>query len=334
MVEPLEHTQARTPRARAAPARISRRRFLKTLGFSSASMVGLSGYGFAVEPGYRLNVTRYAVSPPNWTPGLNLSVGVIADVHAGGPLMPTERIEAIAERTNALKPDIIVLLGDFTASHKFKTRSVAPAEWAEALSALRAPLGVHAILGNHDWWDDLAAQRSGRGPVEGRRMLERFGIPVYENDVVRLQKSGHAFWLAGLGDQLAFVRAIRRRRWNGRRGVDDLPATLAKVTDGAPVILLAHEPDIFARVPQRVSLTLSGHTHGGQVRLFGYSPRVPSRFGNRFAYGHIVEDDRHLVVSGGLGCSILPVRIGVPPEIVMVDVGGPVDVAGSRDRAA
>ncbi len=71
---------------------------------------------------------------------------------------------------------------------------------------------------------------------------------------------------------------------------------------------------------ERVSLTLSGHTHGGQVRLFGYSPRVPSRFGNRFAYGHICEEDRNLIVSGGLGCSILPVRIGVPPEIVMVDV--------------
>jgi uncharacterized protein len=102
--------------------------------------------------------------------------------------------------------------------------------------------------------------------------------------------------------------------------VDDLEGTLAKVTDDAPVILLAHEPDIFPRVPARVSLTLSGHTHGGQVRLLGYSPMVPSRFGNRFAYGHIVEDGRHLVVSGGLGCSILPVRIGVPPEIVMIDV--------------
>ena len=74
-------------------------------------------------------------------------------------------------------------------------------------------------------------------------------------------------------------------------------------------------------MPDRVSLTLSGHTHGGQVRMFGYSPMVPSRYGNRYAYGHIVEDNRHLVVSGGLGCSILPVRIGVPPEIVMVDVG-------------
>jgi uncharacterized protein len=324
MVRTLERARAHPPNGDGvSPPPISRRRFLKSLGFSSAGMVGLSGYGLAVEPGYRLEVTRYSVRPRNWTAGLNLTVGVIADVHAGGPLMPVERIRAIAARTNALKPDIIVLLGDFTASHKFKTRSVAPAEWAEALSTLKAPLGVHAILGNHDWWDDLAAQRSGRGPVEGRRMLERFGIPVYENDAVRLEKSGHGFWLAGLGDQLAFVKAMRRRprrKRTGPRGVDDLAGTLAKINDTAPVILLAHEPDIFPQVPERVALTLSGHTHGGQVRLFSYSPRVPSRFGNRFAYGHIVEDGRHLVVSGGLGCSVLPVRIGVPPEIVMVDV--------------
>jgi len=309
---------------------MSRRRFLTTLGFSGAGMVGLSGYGLAIEPGYRLNITRYRVSPRNWTPGLDLKVGVIADVHAGGPLMPAERIRAIAEHTNGLKPDIVVLLGDFAASHKLKTHSVAPEEWAEALSALKAPLGVHAILGNHDWWDDLAAQRSGKGPVIGRRMLERFGIPVYENDAVRLEKDGHAFWLAGLGDQLAFVKPLRgrrRRRRGLRRGVDDLPRTLAKITDDAPVILLAHEPDIFTRVPERVSLTLSGHTHGGQVRLFGYSPRVPSRYGNRYAYGHIVEDNRHLIVSGGLGCSVLPVRIGVPPEVVMVDVGAPPQTA-------
>ena len=68
-------------------------------------------------------------------------------------------------------------------------------------------------------------------------------------------------------------------------------------------------------------MTLSGHTHGGQVRLFGYSPIVPSRYGNRFAYGHVVETDRNLIVSGGLGCSIMPVRFGMPPEIVEVVVG-------------
>ena len=299
---------------------ISRRRFLKTLGLSGVGAVGLSGYAAAIEPGYRLNVTRYRVSPSGWSPGLNLSIGVIADVHAGGPLMPAARIRAIAERTNDLKPDLIVLLGDFAASHKFKTRSVAPSEWASALGILTAPLGVHAILGNHDWWDDIAAQRSGRGPVIGRRVLERVGIPVYENDAVRLEKAGRPFWLAGLGDQLALIRGRRKRAWRKFEGVDDLPGTLAKVTDDAPIVLLAHEPDIFPQVPERVTLTLCGHTHGGQVRLFGYSPRVPSRYGNRFAYGHIVEGNRNLIVSGGLGCSILPVRIGVPPEIVMVDV--------------
>jgi predicted MPP superfamily phosphohydrolase len=300
--------------------KITRRRFLKTVGFSGAGVVGLTTYGVAGEASYRLSVTRYRVEPPQWTPGLKLNIGVIADVHAGGPLMPAERIRAIAERTNQLKPDVIVLLGDFGASHKFRTRTVAPEDWAEALSVLKAPLGVHAVLGNHDWWDDLHAQRTGAGPVIGRRVLEAVGIPVYENEAVRLDKGGQPFWLAGLGDQMAFIRGRRKRAWRRFEGVDDLPGTLAKVTDDAPVILLAHEPDIFPRVPERVALTLSGHTHGGQVRLFGYSPRVPSRYGNRFAYGHIVEGNRNLIVSGGLGCSVLPVRIGVPPEIVMVHV--------------
>jgi uncharacterized protein len=300
--------------------KISRRRFLTTLGLSGASMVGLSSYGFAVEANWRLDVTRYRVSPRNWPRDMKLSIGVIADVHAGGPTMPADRIREIVAETNALQPDVIVLLGDFAASHKFKTRSVAPEVWAEALGELKAPLGVHAILGNHDWWDDRAAQRAQKGPVLGRRMLERVGIPVYENDATRLVKDGRRFWLAGLGDQLAFIRGRRKRGTRRFQGVDDLDGTLAKVSDQSPVILLAHEPDIFPRVPDRVALTLSGHTHGGQVRVFGYSPKVPSRYGNRYAYGHVVEDDRHLIVSGGLGCSILPVRIGVPPEIVMVDV--------------
>ena len=137
---------------------------------------------------------------------------------------------------------------------------------------------------------------------------------------MRLTKEGRPFWLTGLGDQLAFFVG-RRRGHRIYKGIDDLPGTLAKVSDDAPVILLAHEPDIFTQVPDRVSLTLSGHTHGGQVRLFGYAPRVPSAYGNRYAYGHIVENNRHLIVSGGLGMSILPVRFGSPPEIVIVELG-------------
>jgi uncharacterized protein len=297
---------------------ITRRRILAGLGASTVAALSAGGYALAVEPMWRLDVTHYSVSPRNWPRDLALKIAVIADVHAGEPLMPYERIRSIAMRANELSPDIVVLLGDFAASHRFRGKPVPPQDWADALSILRAPLGVHAVLGNHDWWDDAAAQRTGKGPVIGRRVLERVGIPVYENDAVRLKKDGRAFWLAGLGDQLAFLGRSGPRR--GIRGVHNLPATLARVTDDAPVILLAHEPDIFVNVPNRVALTLSGHTHGGQVRLFGYSPIVPSIYGNRFAYGHVVEDDRHLIVSGGLGCSMLPVRFGVPPEIVLVNV--------------
>ena len=106
-----------------------------------------------------------------------------------------------------------------------------------------------------------------------------------------------------------------------RIGVDQLDGTLAKVTDDAPVILLAHEPDIVTRVPDRVALTLSGHTHGGQLRLLGWSPVVPSRYGNKYAYGH-VRERCDLIVSGGLGCSIMPLRLGVPPEGVFVTLRG------------
>ena len=115
--------------------RMSRRRFLKTLGVSGAGTLALGGgYGFAVEPLWRLDVTRYGLAPPGWPQGLKLSIAVIADLHAGGPAMPLARIEAIVETTNALGADAVVLLGDFAASHKFKTRPIAPQDWAGALA--------------------------------------------------------------------------------------------------------------------------------------------------------------------------------------------------------
>jgi len=137
---------------------------------------------------------------------------------------------------------------------------------------------------------------------------------------VRLTKNGRPFWLTGLGDQLAYWPA-RRFRPVRRIGVDDLDATLSKISDDAPVILLAHEPDVAMRVPERVALQLSGHTHGGQVRLFGWAPIVPSRYGNRLAYGH-AQINCDVIVSGGLGCSIVPFRLGVTPEIVIVTLNG------------
>jgi uncharacterized protein len=296
---------------------ISRRQLFKVIGGFGALSASTAAYGFG-EPVLRLRVARYDITPPQWPADFQLRIAVVADLHACDPWMSLERIEAIVARTNALKPDIIVMLGDYVAGHRHVTRTIPASEWAPVLAALKAPLGVHAILGNHDWWEDKTVQREGHGLTVARRALEAAGIPVYENDARRLVKAGRPFWLAGLGDQLAYLPA-RRFRPVRRIGVDDLAATLAKVSDDAPVVLLAHEPDVAMRVPARVALQLSGHTHGGQIRLFGWSPVVPTRY-DKFAYGHSrVNCD--VIVSGGLGCSIMPFRLGVPPEIVLVTLG-------------
>lgn len=311
---------------------ITRRGVLKAFGLAAMSGLTLGGYAFGLEP-FRLHVQRYAFTPPRWPQNLHLRIAAIADIHACEPWMSADRIRAIVDRTNALSPDLILLLGDYVAGHPWVTNWVHSKDWSAAMAALSSPLGVHAILGNHDWWEDKTAQKRGTGPVFGRSALENVGIPVYENDVVKLQKNGESFWLAGLGDQLALLPG---KKWGRARfqGMDDLPGALSKITDDAPIILLAHEPDIFPKVPDRVSLTLSGHTHGGQIRIMKYSPVVPSRYGNRYAYGHIVETGsgptqliklserpRHMIVSGGLGCSIAPIRLGVPPEIVLIELG-------------
>ena len=298
---------------------LSRRRFFKFIASLGAATFSTTAYGVGIEPVLRLRVARYHVRPPQWPADLKLTIAAVADLHACEPWMSLEHVEAIVAHTNALRPDLIVMLGDYVAGHHHITRRIEAAEWAPRLAELKAPLGVHAILGNHDYWDDREVQRNGRGSTAARRALEAVGVPVYENDAVRLAKDGRPFWLAGLGDQLAYWPA-RRFRPVPRIGVDDLGATLAKVTDDAPLILLAHEPDVAMRVPSRVALQLSGHTHGGQVRLLGWSPIVPSRYGSLLAYGH-AQLNCDVVVSGGLGCSIMPFRLGVPPEIVEVMLG-------------
>lgn len=269
----------------------------------------LASHGFVFSPFADPTIRRYALTLPGWPPAQRIRIAALADLHSGAPLMSLARVQRIVAATNALGADMIVLLGDYGPVSRFVRQPYAPAEVAAILAGLRAPLGVFAIAGNHDWWEDPAAMARQSGRPAWLAALARAGITVMQNSARRLDAG---FWLAGLDSQQAFGR-------NG--GMDDLPATLAQVNDAAPLILLAHEPDIFAVAPDRVALTLSGHTHGGQVRIFGYSPVVPSRYGNRYAYGHVREGARDLIVSGGLGTSILPVRFGVPPEIVEVTLG-------------
>lgn len=309
---------------------ISRRRVLTAAAGLGAGSFGLGG--FAVAESYGLEITRYALTPPNWPSGLHLKLAIVADLHACDPWMSAERIRGIVQTTNALGADAVLLLGDYVIGDRLaRFSTLLPHHvWASELAALKAPLGVHAVLGNHDWWESDEAQEKMAGPIPAQTALEAAGIPVYENRAVRLLKDGKPFWLAGLGDQWAFYLDRHREKHRGPDGelprfvgADDLPATLAMVTDDAPIVLMVHEPDIFATVPDRVALTVAGHTHGGQVRVFGFAPIVPSRYGRRYDYGHIVEDNRNLIVSAGLGCSNAPVRLGAVPEIVAIELGGP-----------
>jgi predicted MPP superfamily phosphohydrolase len=273
--------------ARPSPRKLTRRSLIKG-GFGMLGAAGLtppatSAYA-AAEAANDLVITHYRLNPPRWPAGHRLSVCVIADLHAGGPNMGLARVRQVVDAGNALKCNLVVLLGDYFATHRFVTEHVSPPQWAGELARLSAPLGVYSIYGNHDWWYD----------IEGvRKALAHVRIPAMQNEAVLLGEPGKRFWLAGLGDQLAY--------WIGPDqfiGVDDLPGTLARVTTDDPVILLAHEPE-----PLLPPLW------------------VPPEYGARFAYGHIVERGCHMIVSGGLGCSKVPLRLGVPPKILRIDLG-------------
>lgn len=287
---------------------IGRRGMLVGLGGVTALGLGLAGYAFGIEPFLRLAVQHHRVTPAGWPPGLTLRVAALADLHAGAPIMAEARIEQIVAATNALAPDITVLLGDYGPSSRFVTRLLAHDDVARRLGALRARFGVFAVNGNHDWWEDEAAMRAGRGAVPSiARAFEAAGIVVLSN---RVRRAGPVL-VGGLDSTWAF---------GSSRGADDLPRLMRDVSGDTPLLLLVHEPDIFPRLPARAAVTFCGHTHGGQVRLLGYSPRIPSRYGNRYAWGHVREDGRDLIVSGGLGTTTLPVRFGVPPEITLVEI--------------
>jgi len=133
---------------------------------------------------------------------------------------------------------------------------------------------------------------------------------VLEDDAVRLRRGTDQLWLVGISDA-----------WEGPH---DVRKAFGRVTDGGPVVAFTHNPDVFPAIFARFDLLIAGHTHGGQVHLplLG-RPIVPSQYGQRFAYGHIVEGGRHLFVSSGLGTSILPVRFRVPPEVALLELNAP-----------
>ena len=291
---------------------IDRRHFLKTLLAGGAGFFSLGGYAFGVEPRFRLAVARHEVRPKRWPAGARpLVAAILSDLHASDPWMPVSRIEEIVAQTNRLGPDIVFLLGDYMSSLRWQRRAPAPREWAPPFAGLTAPLGVHAVLGNHDYW-------WAGGPRPVIEALRAAGVEVRLNDAVRIDRDGHRFWVSGTESTMA--RRVGRGRFAGR---DDIGAALAGIGDDAPIIHLAHEPTLIRRVPERVALTLSGHTHGGQISLPFYGAPVAARHDLKWIRGPYEVDGRTLVVSSGLGCTLLPVRFLVPPEITLVAIDSP-----------
>lgn len=260
--------------------------------------VCLGIWSVLIEPN-RLVVHQETIRIGGWPKELNgLHIALISDVHTGGPFIDEKKLNEIVEKTNALHPDLIVLLGDYMSGNNWHSHRVEPEVTAAVLKNLRAPLGVFAVLGNHDWWYDGKKVRLG---------FEQNGIRVLEDEVLELNWQGKSFWLAGLADL-----------WTRPQRINE---TIAKTPADSTVIAITHNPDIFPNVPQRVPLLLAGHTHGGQVNIpFIGTPIVPSDYGPKYTAGHVAENGHHLFVTTGIGISILPVRFRVAPEIVLLTI--------------
>jgi uncharacterized protein len=296
---------------------LSRRSFLRGVGVVSAAPLAGTAYASVYEAGTALVSTNYKISPPSWAPGPTLRIAAIADIHAARPWIDERRIADIVSLANAMTPALTVLLGDFVCTHPFVSSYVKPGAWAEILSGLKAPLGVFAILGNHDWWSAAIPTNPPDGARSVREAIAQARIPLLENRAVRLSKDGRPFWIIGLGDQLA------NRRWSRHgHGADDLAGSLAQLSDDAPAILLAHEPFIFGATPDRIALTLSGHTHGGQVNFPFVGPVLAPTNGRgpHYIYGLYEDRDKRLIVSGGIGTSYAPIRVLRPPEVLQIDI--------------
>lgn len=285
-----------TSQDRSAALKKPSKRKLVIAALLAAALLFPALWAFVVEPS-RLVVIEKTIGMKAWPSGLNgLRIAAIADIHAGSPFIDEKKLRRLVELTNATRPDVIVLLGDYMVRDSWHSSQLQPEKIAQALKSLHASHGVYAVLGNHDWWYDVSHVRAA---------FAANGIRIIDNDVVRLEKNGRAFYVVGIADAWSLT--------------DDISGTASRVPPGDPAIALTHNPDILPRLPPTFLLTLAGHTHGGQVNLPFIGRRiVPSEFGQRYAAGHVEEEGKHLFVTTGVGTSVFPVRFRVPPEIAVL----------------
>lgn len=249
-----------------------------------------AGYGFWEVS--QIRIRRQTISLPNLSPAFaGKSIAVLADFHHG-PFVGIDFIRGAVALAQSLNADAYALVGDF--AHKGSHTAQQLPACLDAVSQLRAPLGVFAVPGNHDM------QNSGQ---VYRDSIQRTSITDLTNRAIPITIGDETLWFAGVDDL-----------WWGQ---PDLKVALNGVTQNAAVVLFSHNPDFAESGPDpRVGLMLSGHTHGGQVYLPGLgAPWLPSRYGKKYGGGLVNGPQSQVYVSRGLGEAGVPVRLNCPPEI-------------------
>lgn len=243
-------------------------------------------------------VRRLTVRLPGWpatAPPLRLVL--MSDLHVAGPETPPARLARVVDQVNALHPDLVLIAGDFVTEKRTATTLYGADAAVAPLASLRPRLGSFAVLGNHDHWLDANAVRAA---------LAKARITVLDNRAVRVGPLA----IGGVDDDSTH-RA-------------DVAGTVAALGQrGGYAILLSHSPDIFPAVPSTVPLVLAGHTHCGQIVLPFYGAvATASTFGERYRCGLVEERGKRLIVTAGIGTSILPFRLGAAADLWVIEVRG------------
>ena len=278
---------------------LTRRRFLRlsaAAGLSALAAGGGGFYSYRIEPG-RLAVESIEIHLPGLAHEMDgLRLVQISDIHAGRDL-PPEQLETTARQIEALAPDLLVVTGDWVTYDAHDAQAA-----ARTVASYSPPLGIYAILGNHDYWTDAEIVADA---------VQAAGITLLRNQNVAILAGEPALYLAGVDDI-----------WENQ---DDLSQALEGIPANAPVILLAHEPDYADEVAAdgRVALQLSGHSHGGQVNVPLFGTPVTPHLGKKYPRGYYqVGDSLQLYTNRGIGLVRPAVRLNCRPEITHITLRG------------
>ena len=269
---------------------VTRRDFLKFSSLAAAGgLITATTAALFKDESNTLSIEHITIPINNLKPALEgFKIVQMTDFHLY-PFTQLDLVERAVEVSNSLDPDLTVLTGDYVWRNINAMDDLAP-----ALAKLDAKYGVFATIGNHDIWLDVEAVKSS---------FKAVGLPVLENQGITFDAGGASLHLAGLDD--------------GWSGSPDLEAAMDGAPQDAPVILLMHEPDLADRYSQdpRISLQLSGHTHGGQIRIPGVGALVHPHLGKKYDFGLYNVNGMWLYTNRGIGCISEPIRINCPPEI-------------------